>query len=116
MTYYYEICHPCSHTGRGVQPVSGPQLPASAVSSLDDSLDSEFEAKQHCIGEGINTEIRHEARRYKKSEKDIVAAPAQADDQDWPLDPNLTCPYCHVVFRRGQMREYRYHVDKCNIP
>ena len=84
-----------------------------AATSLDDSLVSEFEANQRYIGEGINTEIRQEARRCKKNEKGIVAAPAQADDEDWPLDPNLTCPYCYVVFRRGQMREYRYHVDEC---
>ena len=91
------------------QPLTQPGV----VSALDDSLLSGFEADQRYIGEGINSEIRHEAHRYKKGEKGVVAVPAQADDQDWPLDPNLTCPYCKVVFRRGQMREYRYHVDDC---
>ena len=63
---------------------------------------------QPYVSEDIDSEIRHEAHRYKK---EAVATPAQADDEEWPLDPNLTCPYCNVVFRRGQMREYRYHVD-----
>ena len=84
-----------------------------AVTLLDDSLLSGFEANQRYIGEGINSEIKHEAHRYKKSDKAVVAVPAQANDEEWPLDPNLTCPYCNVVFRRGQMREYRYHVDEC---
>lgn len=84
-----------------------------AVVPLNDSLSSGFEANQRYIGEGINSEIKHEAHRYKKSDEAVVAAPAQADDEDWPLDPYLTCPYCHVVFRRGQMREYRYHIDGC---
>ena len=72
--------------------------------SLDDSLMS-----------GFNAEIRYEAHRYKKSENDVVAAPAEVDDEDWPLDPNLTCPYCKVVFWRGQIQEYRLHTDKCQL-
>ena len=84
-----------------------------AVTPLDDSLLSVFEANQCYIGEDINSEIEHEAQRYKKGDTAVVAVPAQADDEEWPLDPNLTCPYCNVVFRRGQMREFRHHVDDC---
>ena len=58
------------------------------VTLLDDSLLSGFETKQRCIGEGINSEIKHEAHRYKKSDKAVVAVPAQADDEEWSLDPN----------------------------
>ena len=84
-----------------------------AVTPLDDSLLSVFEANQCYIGEDINSEIEHEAQRYKKGDTAVVAVPAQADDEEWPLDPNLTCPYCSVVFRRGQMQEFRHHVDVC---
>ena len=84
-----------------------------AVTPLDDSLLSGFEANQRYIGEDINSEIEHEAQCYKKGDTAVVAVPAQANDEEWPLDPNLTCPYCNVVFRRGQMREFRHHVDVC---
>ena len=90
-----------------------PTWKSATVMSTNSS--SSFEADLRYIGEDINTEISHEAHRYRKSIKGLVTVPAQVDDQDWPLDPNLTCPYCKVVFRRGQMREYRLHIDKCQL-
>ena len=65
------------------------------------------------IGEGMRTEIQREGRRYKEVDIGAVAAPVQVDDQEWPLDHNLTCPYCKVVFRRGQIREFRFHLVPC---
>ena len=59
------------------------------------------------------SEIGHEAHRYKEDERAKAAPVLHADDEEWPLDPNLTCPYCNVVFRRGQMREFRHHIDEC---
>ena len=64
------------------------------------------------VSEDIDSEIRYEAYRCKEAGK-AEASPVHADDEEWPLDPNLTCPYCNVVFRRGQMREFRHHVDDC---
>ena len=69
---------------------------------------------QPYVSEDIVSEIRHEAYRYKEAGK-VKATPVHADDKEWPLDPNLTCPYCNAVFRRGQMQEFRYHVDDCSI-
>ena len=64
------------------------------------------------VSENIYSEIGHEAHRYKEDET-AKAAPVHTDDEEWPLDPNLTCPYCNMVFRRGQMREFRHHIDEC---
>lgn len=64
-------------------------------------------------GEGINAEIPHQSRHYKKVEVGAVAAPVQAFYQEWLLDPILTCPNCKLVFRKGQLREYQHHIDKC---
>ena len=72
-------------------------------------------SSQLFISEDIDSEIRHEAHCYKGDEK-AVATPVP-DHEEWPLDPNLTCLYCNAVFRRGQMQEFRHHVDDCgNIP
>ena len=68
---------------------------------------------QPYVSENIDSEIGHEAYRYKGDEK-AVPTPVP-DDEEWPLDPNLTCPYCNTVFRRGQMQEFRHHIDDCGI-
>ena len=68
---------------------------------------------QPYVSEDIDSEIRHEAHCYKGDEK-AVPTPVP-DDEEWPLDPNLTCPYCNTVFRRGQMQEFRHHIDDCSI-
>ena len=68
-------------------------------------------ANQKYIGEDINREIRHEARRYK--EGNVAVEPANAGAEEWPFDPNLTCTFCGTMFRRGQIREFHYHIDGC---
>ena len=65
------------------------------------------------IGEDINREIRHEARRYK--EGNVTVEPAIADAEEWPFDPNLMCTFCGTMFRRGQICEFRYHIDECTV-
>ena len=30
-----------------------------------------------------------------------------------PPDPNLTCPYCHIVFRKGEIQLFKQHVQEC---
>ena len=30
-----------------------------------------------------------------------------------PLDPNLACPKCTVVFRKGEIQKFRLHVQHC---
>ena len=111
-SYIYRQESTASASTEGCLPLMPLTRPGNVPASPDESLYS-FDADQRYIGEGINTEIRREARRYKKADIGAVAAPVQADDQEWPLDPNLICPYCKVVFRRGQIREYGYHVDEC---
>ena len=74
-----------------------------------------FAPNEKYIGEDINHEIQHEAKRAQKDRGEILHADSETDEQDWPFDPNLTCPKCKVVFRRGQIREYRYHVDECEV-
>ena len=68
-------------------------------------------ANQRYIGEDINREICHEARRYK--EGNVAVEPVIADAEEWPFDPNLMCTFCGTMFRRGQIREFRYHIDEC---
>ena len=80
-------------------------------SEATDPVQSGFEANRRYIGEDINREIRHEARRYK--EGNVAVEPANADAEEWPFDPNLTCTFCGTMFRRGQIREFRYHIDEC---
>ena len=91
-------------------------LPAPLTNRRPDSEASDpslpgFEANRRYIGEDINREIRHEARRYK--EDNVAVEPADTDAEAWPFDPNLTCTFCGTMFRRGQIREFRYHVDEC---
>ena len=74
-------------------------------------VQSGFKANRRYIGEDINREIRHEARRYK--EGNVAVEPANAGAEEWPFDPNLTCTFCGAMFRRGQIREFRYHIDEC---
>ena len=45
------------------------------------------------VSDDIDSEIGHEAYRCKEAGK-AEATPEHADDEEWPLDPNLTCPYC----------------------
>ena len=82
------------------------------IESSDPSL-SGFEANRRYIGEDINREIRHEARRYKEDKLAVEPANAATDVEEWPFDPNLTCNFCGTMFRRGQIREFRYHIDEC---
>ena len=30
-----------------------------------------------------------------------------------PYDPNLTCPYCQKVFRKGEIQKFKRHVASC---
>ncbi len=80
-------------------------------SEATNPVQSGFEINRRYIGEDINREIRHEARRYK--EGNVAVEPAIADAKEWPFDPNLTCTLCGTMFRRGQIREFRYHIDEC---
>ena len=83
----------------------------SSASEATDPVQSGFEANRRYIGEDINREIRHEARRYQEGK--VAVEPANADAEEWPFDPNLTCTFCGTMFRRGQIREFRYHIDEC---
>ena len=94
--------------------------PLSSLLSLNPSIKSVnestlFAPNEKYIGEDINREIQLEAKRAQKDRGEILHADSETDKQDWPFDPNLTCPKCKVVFRRGQIREYRYHVDECEV-
>ena len=80
-------------------------------SEATDPVQSGFVANRKYIGEDINREIRHEARRYK--EGNVAVEPANAGAEEWPFDPNLTCTFCGTMFRRGQIREFHYHIDGC---
>ena len=84
--------------------------------SLSSDSDTSFQPNQRYIGDGINREIRHEARQYKKAVEQGVPAPDDVDESVWPFDPNLECPHCGKRFRRGQIREYRYHLDDEHSP
>ena len=79
-------------------------------SEATDPVQSGFEANRRYI-EDINREVCHEARRYK--EGNVAVEPVNADAEEWPFDPNLTCTFCGTMFRRGQIREFRYHIDEC---
>ena len=59
------------------------------IESSDPSL-SGFEVNRRYIGEDINREISHKARRNKGDELVVEPANAAADVEEWPFDPNLT--------------------------
>ena len=61
------------------------------------------------IGADVNREISHEARKHRGDK----FAVEMHDVDSWPFDPNLTCSFCGRMFRRGQIRDFRYHVDDC---
>ena len=84
--------------------------------SLSSDSETSFQPNRRYIGDGINREIRHEARQYKKAVEQGVPAPDSIDENVWPFDPNLECPHCGKRFRRGQIREYRYHLDDEHAP
>ena len=84
--------------------------------SMTYGSDVSFQPNQRYIGDEINREIRHEAHQYKKAAEQGVPAPDDIDESIWPFDPNLECPHCGKRFRRGQIREYRYHLDDEHAP
>ena len=38
---------------------------------------------------------------------------ASNESADAPLDPNLTCPVCRTVFRKGEIQAFSRHVKLC---
>ena len=38
---------------------------------------------------------------------------ASNESADAPLDPNLTCPFCRTVFRKGEIQAFSRHVKLC---
>ena len=84
--------------------------------SMTYGSDTSFQPNQRYIGDEINREISHEARQYKKAVEQGVPAPDDIDESIWPFDPNLECAHCGKKFRRGQIREYRYHLDDEHAP
>ena len=57
------------------------------------------------------------AEWLKRNPQDkVYAVPDDIDESIWPFDPNLECPHCGKRFRRGQILEYRYHLDDEHAP
>ena len=49
-----------------------------------------------------------EASQYHRIEADGMASLV-----DIPFDPNLQCPICQRMFRKGEIQLYRQHVELC---
>ena len=39
---------------------------------------------------------------------------SETTQQHIPEDPNLTCPVCHMRFKKGEIQRYKRHVEKCS--
>jgi hypothetical protein len=86
------------------------------LQSIPSGPDSSFQADKRYIGDRINREIEHEAKKYKEGQQKGVPVADEVDEKVWPYDPNLVCPHCGKRFRHGQIREFRYHIDDEHSP
>ena len=50
--------------------------------------------------------IRGEVGPYKGRDRQMTL-------EHVPFDPNLTCPYCQKVFRKGEIQKFKRHVATC---
>ena len=79
--------------------------------SLSSDSDTSFQPNRRYIGDGINREIKQQAKHYKQGMQRGLPVADEVDEELWPYDPNLDCPHCGKRFRHGQIREFRYHIN-----
>lgn len=79
--------------------VPQPRQPVQEPNPADQSID---------LAKGIDADIINVVDQLQAEGK------ASNESADAPLDPNLTCPVCRTVFRKGEIQAFRRHVKLCD--
>ena len=83
-------------------PSSHERVPQAVSVSVLAGRASEIDLSAH-----IETEIHRQVAN-------VAGSNVSQFDTNTPLDPNLTCPKCRNMFRKGEIQNYKRHVASCS--
>ena len=70
--------------------------------------------KSYYLEKGIDDEISAMAQSISVSEMERGRMGVEVSSEHLLLDPNLTCPVCLAMFKKGEIQKFRCHVKACH--